>query len=192
MRRAFLTITVIGVLGASLLAASAASSSGRPSTRALELASPQLAGWSYRLDSLASCQVGDGIALVVNDANRPIRITEVRMTSSGGGPLLAASRWSYQLVSFKEGSTTGEVAGSFALASLGGGRRLGDAIGGVLDPVVGSGRWYDVVARRRIPARTAAWEIRGIVINYELGSHGYTARFAQAVTLPATAGCRGA
>jgi len=194
MRRFALAIPVLALLGTSLAGCTAEPIGLSPSNRApLQIASQQLAGWSYRLQSLVNCQVGDGIALLKNEAADPIRLTRVSMITSGGGAALATTHWAYQLMTFRRGSTTGALAGSFALPSLGDGRSSGAAIGGVLEPVVRSGRWYDVVARLQLPSgHTSAWKVRAIVISYELGSHDYTSRFRQTIQVPAAEHCRGA
>jgi hypothetical protein len=154
------------------------------------MAPQQKTGWSYRLDSLVNCQVGDGIAVLKNEADEPIRITHVSMITSGGGRALATRQWSFQLMSFRRGTTTGEIAGSFSLTALDNGRLLGSAVGGAIKPVVRSNRWYDVVARLRLaPGHTSAWEIQGIVIKYQLASHFYTSRFPQSIQLPAANRC---
>jgi hypothetical protein len=192
MRRSALVIPLLALLGTSL-AGCAALPSGLPASAKspLQLASPQLSQWSYRLASLPSCQVGDGIAVLKNDAVDPIRITRVGMITSGGGAALGRTHWAFQLMTFRRGSTTGELAGSFALTVLGNGRPSGAAIGGVLNPVVKSGRWYDVVARVQLPVgHTSPWSIHGIVISYERGPHLYTSRFRQSIRMPATSRCK--
>lgn len=202
MRRFAFAILLLALIGATLAAVAIGPSAHEPvhsterlqtatmQTATLQVAAPQLSGWDYRLSSLASCEVGDGIAVLKNGAQAPMRITDVRMITSGGGPVLDAAHWTYALMRFRRGSTTGELAGSFALTALGNARASGAAIGGVLDPVVQGGSWYDVVARLRLPTgRTPAWDIRGIEVSYKLGTQVHTSTFGQSIELPGTSHC---
>src|SRR5580692_6811883 len=43
----------------------------------LKLAGPFSADFTYTLNSLPSCQVGDGSVVVFNDAKKPMRITKI-------------------------------------------------------------------------------------------------------------------
>jgi hypothetical protein len=191
MCRVVLAISLLALLGVSLVGCATVPSALSHSDEApLQVASQQRSGWSYRLGSLLHCQVADGIEVLKNDAVKPIRISRVTMVTSGGGAALANLHWSYQLMSFRRGATTGDLAGRFALTALGNGRSLGAAIGGTLSPAVLSGDWYDVIARLRLPpGHMSAWEIRGMAISYEVGSQSYVSRFTQRIRLPAASHC---
>jgi hypothetical protein len=155
----------------------------------LQIASQQLSGWHYSLESLASCRLSDGVAIFKNVSSDPIRVTLVSLLTEGGGAALAPHRWTYELLQFREGSTTGELAGSADLTALRHGRSLGTAVGSVIEPVR-SGSWYDVVARIRMPAgQTSAWGIHGIVISYRVDSKEFSSSFRQSIRLPATSHC---
>jgi len=190
MRRLALALPLLALLAIPLASASASPEATAISRHGpLQTASQQLSGWRYSLESLAGCEVNDAIALVKNVSSHPITITHVSMLTGGGGFALAADRWSYELVRFRVGSTTGEISGSNDLAALRNGRPLGRAVGGVIGPVR-SGSWYDVVARIRVPAgRTSAWEIHGVAISYRVGSRQFSTSFRQSVHLPATTHC---
>lgn len=152
----------------------------------LRSASQQLTIWHYSLASLASCQVSDGVAIVKNVSADPITITDVRMLTDGGSVALARRRWTFQLLRFRAGTTTGELAGSTDLTALRHGTSLGAAVGEVIEPVRG-GSWYDVVARVRMPAgRTSAWAIHGIVVTYRAGSQEFSSSFRQSIVLPSS------
>jgi hypothetical protein len=155
----------------------------------LQAATSQLAGWSYSLKALTSCEVGDGLAVVKDVGPGTLRITRVSLLVTGD--VAGVTGWRFELVRFRAGSTTGEVAGSFTLAALRHGYPIGPAINGVLAPVGTSGSWYVVVARLRVPGGSASGsEIRGIDISYESGSHTFIARLTQSVHLPAFSPCR--
>lgn len=192
MRRFALAIASLAVLAIPLATASASAS---PTAIALstdgplQSASQQMSSWHYSLESLASCQLSDGIAVFKNVSSEPIRITHVRMLTDGGSVALARQRWSFELLRFRVGTTTGELAGSTDLTALRTGKSLGTAVGEVIEPVR-TGSWYDVVARVRVPAgRTPAWAIHGIVVNYRVGSNEFSSSFGQSIALPATRHC---
>lgn len=182
-----LAVVAIPVADAS---ASMSSTAITPSTSGpLKSASQQLSSWHYSLESLASCQVSDGIAIFKNISSDPIKITHLRMLTGGGSVALARQRWTYELSRFRVGATTGALASSTDLTALRNGTSLGAAVGGTIEPVLG-GSWYDVVARVRMPAgRTPAWEIHGIVVNYRVGSKEFSSSFRQSIALPSTRRC---
>lgn len=190
MRRFALAIPLLALLAIPLSSASASPKAmALSSDGPLQTASQPFSGWHYSLESLASCEVSDGVAIFKNVSSNAIRVTHVSMLTDGGGVALARSRWTYELMRFREGSTTGELAGSARLTALRNGRSLGAAVGGVIEPVR-SGSWYDVVARMRMPAgRTSSWGIHGIVITYRAGPREFSSSFRQSIQLPATNHC---
>jgi len=125
MRRLALAIPLLALLAIPLTSGTAAANkSMRAPLAPLQIAEHQLTGWRYSLESLTSCEVGDGLAVVKNVGDAPLVITHVSAITSGSRKLMM-SHWSYELLSVKTGSTTGELAGSFTLSALGHGRSLG-------------------------------------------------------------------
>jgi hypothetical protein len=141
------------------------------------------------LDSLTSCRVGDGLAVVRDTALLPLRVLAVRLVVAGDDTPSTDVR-SFRVVSVDAGSTSGEVAGTFHLSAVNDGRSGGVAVGSVLQSVRSSHRWYDIEALLQLTANhPAPWQIQGMKVTYGLGSRSYSTTFAQSVRLPATVGC---
>jgi hypothetical protein len=188
MRRLVFGIPLLALLAIPLSSGAGAPFKTTPSkTPALQITSAQLDGWSYSIGRLTRCEVGDGLAVLKDAADDPIRITAIRVLASLAP---ANEHWTFELMAFKSGSTTGEAAGSFELAALRGARNSVDAIGGWLAPVAQSGSWYVVVARVKLPTgHWPAWEVRGLDISYRLSSHSYSSVIKQSLHLPASKDC---
>jgi hypothetical protein len=137
------------------------------------------------LDSLASCQIFDGLTIMKNTGKRSLRIVGVRAIIPFDRSTSSA-RITYQLRSFREGTTTGAV-GAVANMPVLGGQVLGNAVGGVLRPISSSSNWYVVLARLSVnKPHTSEWVIRGLRIFYRAGSRMYSVELKQTVRLPRT------
>jgi hypothetical protein len=153
----------------------------------LQLAAAQDAGWTYSLDRVAACAVGDGVTVVKNVGAAPLRIDRVAIVSSGDLALASAR---FELVRFGVDGTTGEVAGSTQLAALRNGQELGPAVGGLIAPVRSSGWWYDVVALLRDAGGSASTSrLEGLRVEYTVGRHTFATTFPQSVRVPAFPSC---
>lgn len=190
MRRALPVVALVVVVGLTLGYIAGATASGAANSRALRPAVASLTGWRYSLGVLQDCEVGDGLALVRNTAASPIRVVGATLVVTDGQASVPV-RASYELVEFPSGSgTTGELAGSFELASLRTGHDAGSLVGRELAPSTASGLWYDLVARAQLPAlRTAGWHLRGLQVTYVLDGRTVTTLLAQSVALPASSRC---
>ena len=150
---------------------------------------PSAASWTYSLPTLTSCQVGDGLTVVLDDASKPIHITGVRL-------VVAPARYdanlktSYQLLALRKGSTTGEIADSFHLAELARGKVMGNPVGRSLPSNGGSVYWFGIVARARLEANLPTpWSIHGLRISYSVGAKSYVTFMPGLVKLPSAARC---
>jgi hypothetical protein len=180
-------LLVIGLSVGTSALVSSASASGATQSQVLKAAGPFMTAFSYSLTSLPTCEVGDGSIVLVSDAHKPIRILAVRVRT----PLALRTHDTVQLVTFRPGSTTGEIAPSFQLTGLSNGRVLGDAVGQVLEPTSMSHRWYGFIVRVHLTSNALSeWEIRGLDITYLLRDKTHHVYFAQSIRLPRTSGCK--
>lgn len=161
----------------------------QPPPSALQPAGSWGSNYVYTLSAVRSCEIGDGITVIENISSQPVRLSDISVHVEGASPHSYVT--TYQVLSLKAGSTTGELAPSFSLAALGNGEDISPAIGATLAPVSVSGLWYAIVARLRITAAVPApWTIEGIGVRYQLAAKSYAASFKQTVNLPATSTCR--
>jgi len=167
-------------------------SAANPTTeipRALQAAGDWGSDYAYTLSTVSSCEIGDGITVIENISSQPVRLGDISLQVKGAGPHSYVT--TYQVLSFKAGSTTGEVAPSFSLAALQDGKDIGPATGATLAPVSVSGLWYAIVARLHVTgAVPAPWAIEGIDVHYQLAAKSYAVGFKQTVNLPAIRPCR--
>jgi hypothetical protein len=140
---------------------------------------------TFTIDSLTTCHVFDGLTIMVNTGATAIRIVGVSaIIPSEASP--ATDQISYQLRSFRRGTTTGAVGAVESMPVLGG-HVQGDAVGGELRPLASSSLWYDVVIRMQVrQPRATEWVIRGVRIEYRVGGRFFTTSFPQQVRLPHT------
>jgi hypothetical protein len=162
---------------------------GESSTLAPLRAAGTGATYVYSLPSLKSCEVGDGLTLTKVAGPSAIRVTNAEVLY-GGGATPRDAKVTYLLISFRRGTTEGQVAASFKLGALRNGANLGPVYGGVLEPLASSQLWYDIVARVQVIANHAtSWSIQGLRVTYRTGTSIYTTTFRQSVKLPRTKGC---
>jgi hypothetical protein len=160
-----------------------------PKSGGLKLAVHSGAGATFTLDSLSSCRVGDGLAVVKNTGRQAIRVTAVNAVIPREKST-SRDRTTFQLLSLRPRSTTGEVGALFNLKAMGKAVNLGSVIGAVLKPVATGQRWYAIVARIRVlQNHPAEWVIRGIKVTLKVGRRTYHVVFPQTVRLPATTRC---
>jgi hypothetical protein len=154
--------------------------------KALQLAGEFDSGYSYKLFALPSCEVGDGLAVVVNSAAVPVRITSIAIRL----PVKEHTSTSFEVMVFRPGMTSGEIAASFDLKALSNGHDIGAAIGTFLTPLQTGHLWYAIIARVHLLANASSeWEIRGIGITYEIRGKTESVFIPQEVRLPPTVGC---
>jgi hypothetical protein len=155
----------------------------------LQPAGPWSSTYTYTLDALRSCEVGDGLAILANVGSVSVRITKVAVDISGDDTPIADQR-SFQILELPEGSTTGELSDSYTLKELNGRRVLGSVVGSVLAPTPQSRRWYGIIARLRVLVNhPGPWKINGVSVGYSSGSQQYLTFFPQSVNLPSTTNC---
>jgi hypothetical protein len=135
--------------------------------------------FSYTLDDIRSCEVGDALAIAINQAREPVRVTGTTVAVTGHG----IDQRSYQIAAVQPGFI-GEVASSFRLVTLAG-YRLRSAFGALLSPVSDSGQGYVFVVRLRVLGEhPRPWAITGLTVRYQLRQKSYTAFFPQEINLP--------
>jgi hypothetical protein len=145
---------------------------------------------AYRFDRLATCRLGDALSVVENVGPVPVRLDALSLLY-GGAARPGAQRASFELVSFRRGTFTGQLADTFRLSALDLGTLLGAAPGATLLPLSTSGRWYVLVADVSIVgSHPKPWSIRGLGVSYHVGETSYSRLFAQSIRLPATSRCR--
>lgn len=115
-----------------------------------------------------------------------MRITAVSLNSTSAAKMTVTTR----LVERDPGSTTSEVAASFAVPVVTGSGVSRAAVGSVVTPFSGARHWYFVALRVRLrSAVTHPWDIRGADISYSAGSHHYVLHLRQRVAVPAAPDC---
>ncbi len=147
------------------------------------------ANYAYKLKLIKSCEVGDGLAVVKNVGAAPLRITSIAVLY-GDGARADEANTTYELISVRRGTNEGQLGSSFDLTELKSGVALGNAIGGLVQPISKSGRSYDIVAKVLVIAiHTTPWTITGLEVSYRVGSSSYTTVLAQSITLSSTPDC---
>jgi hypothetical protein len=148
--------------------------------------------WSaspYELPTLKSCKVGDALTVVDVAGSTALRLTGLQVLY-GGGARPSEAHVTYQLISFRRGTTEGQLGATFNLGALTNGLSYGPALGGVLEPLRSSGLWYDLVARVKVIVNHAQpWSIIGLRVTYRSTSAAYASIFRQSVKLPTTQSC---
>ena len=181
-----LTVSLVGLAVSPL---SASQSSTAPKSSGFQLAVDSGVGATFTLDSLSSCRISDGLAVVRDVGNHSIRVTAVS-TVIPSDTTITRDRTTYQLLSLRPRSTTGEVGALFNLTAMGKTVNLGSVVGGVLKPMATSHRWYAIVARIRIlQNHPVEWVIRGISVTLQVDSRIYHVLIPQSIRLPATTNC---
>jgi hypothetical protein len=148
-------------------------------------AAGNLTAVQYTLDSLATCHVFDGLTILKNTSTKPLRVTAVNaMIPTESAPL--KDQITYQLRTFRAGSTTGAVGALVNMPVLGG-TVVGNAVGGVIKPISTSSLWYIVLLRIKVvQPHDAEWVIRGLRVSYSVGTKNYSTALRQTVRLPST------
>ncbi len=190
-----LAIGTLALVGAGVAGCASEGSSAptRPSpVGRLVAASEDATSWSYSLPRVANCVVGDGLAVLKDEAGVPMRITGLE-TDLAGVPSGSTVHVTYQLVAVRRGSTTGELSGNGPLTRLAPARALRRADGATLRPASTSGLWYVVVARLHVDGHVLhRWFVRGLTVRYVTGTRLRDAFFPQHVTLQMDRSCTAA
>jgi len=138
--------------------------------------------YTYTLEDLHSCQVGDALAIAINQAAEPLRVTATALTITGGSAH-RTDQGTYQVAAVQPGFI-GEIAASFRLAVLAG-YHLKAAPGALLSPVSSAGQGYVFVVWLRVRGtHPRPWAITGLTVRYQLREQSYTAFFPQQIKLP--------
>ena len=147
------------------------------------------ASFSYSLPSLKSCEIGDGLTVVKVAGPLALRVTNVQVLYGGDVTAREVSA-TYQVISFRRGTTEGQLANNFTLGALGNGLSHGPALGSELQPLNVSQLWYDIVAHVKVTAnRDKPWSIEGLRVTYRSDTTAYATDFRQSITLPITQFC---
>jgi hypothetical protein len=147
------------------------------------------ASYAYTLKLVKTCEVGDGLAIVKNVGLTPLRLTSIAVLY-GDGANANQAKVSFELVSLRRGTSEGQLGATFDLTSTKGAVDIGNAIGGVVQPISTSGRSYDLVVKvLAIVDHAKRWKIVGLRVAYDVGAHSYTTVLAQSITLSPTPGC---
>jgi hypothetical protein len=145
--------------------------------------------YTYTLKSLKLCEVGDGLSLVKVTGPSPLRLIDLDVLF-GGDAKASQARVTYQLISFRRGTTEGQLGAMFNLSALDNGLSYGPALGGVMEPLKTSQLWYDIVARVKVLANHGKpWSINGLRVTYRSTTTTYTTVLRQSVKLPTTQFC---
>lgn len=142
-------------------------------------------GESFTLFLLKTCRVFDGLTIVKNTGTVPLRITAVNVVIPSQS-VPSKDQVTYQLRSYRAGSTTGAVGAVANMPTLGG-TIVGGAVGSTVRPITTSSLWYIVVFRMKVlQARNTEWVVRGLRVSYKVGAKTYHAMFPQTVRFPPT------
>jgi hypothetical protein len=137
---------------------------------------------AYSLLTLPTCQIGDGITILKNSGKRSLVITSVKVITPSQTE--SSDRISYELESFKAGTTTGALGATFSIA-LKGGTVVGNAVGATINSFGKEPLWYVVVVFMKLSqSYTGPWAIRGLRISYRVGTKNYHVFFSQTIRLP--------
>jgi hypothetical protein len=144
---------------------------------------------AYRLKLAKTCEVGDGLAVVNNVGSAPLRLTSITVLYADGANARQANT-NFELISLRRGTSEGQLAATFDLSSVDGGVSMGNAIGGIVQPLSTSGRSYDIVAKVLVTVdHTKPWTIAGLRVTYEVGARSYATVLEQSITLSSTPVC---
>lgn len=144
---------------------------------------------AYRLKLEKSCEVGDGLAVVNNVGDAPLRLTSITVLY-GDGASGHQAHTKFELVSLRRGTSKGQLGATFDLASVDGAVSMGSAVGGVIQPLSTSGRSYELVANVLVTVdHTRPWSIAGLRVTYRVGARSYATILAQSITLSSTPVC---
>jgi hypothetical protein len=176
------TAAAIGLTLAGCAAPAASGPSSRPSPGGSgppPLKSEVGTQYVYTLNDLTSCEVGDAMAIAINQASEPLRVTGAAVTVTGHGD----DQRSYQLAAVRPGFS-GELTSGSHLAALAG-YQLEPAAGALLSPVSARGQGYVFVVRLHVRGEhPKPWSITGLTVHYQLRQKSYSAFFPQKVELP--------
>ena len=179
--------SAILLAGVSALVVPSSSLSGASTTAPLVSVGQWNSGYTYRLSSLGTCEVGDANLAFVNTSKRSVRITSVTINANAAFKATVSS----SLVARKPGSTTGEVAASLHVPVVTSKNVTRPAIGSAVEPYSKSRAWNFLVLRVRLHSKVAGpWTIRGADVTYASGSHHYVLHLDQSLVLPSASGCR--
>ena len=188
-RRSFFTLapTLFISISISILAFNGSIASGSVAPEpGLQAAGSFAKDWTYSLPKLPTCQVGDGINVLLNNSPKQVVIKSIAAVI----PSWVKATARYKLISFKAGSTTGELTTSFKLVDLKNGTSLGNVIGAAIKPVSSTNRWYVIAADISIHSDVQKhWMIRGLKIAYSVSGKTYTKTFVSSIVLPPTTNC---
>ena len=178
--------SAILLAGVSALVVPSSSLSGAVTRAPLVSVGQWNVGYTYRLSSLATCEVGDAGLAFVNSSQHPVRITSVTINAN----VALQATVSSSLVARKPGSTTGEVAASLHVPAVTSGNVSRPAVGSAVEPYSKARVWNFLVLRVRLHSDVAGpWTIRGADVTYSAGSHHYVLHLHQSLVLPAASGC---
>lgn len=168
-------------------AAGAAAGAGGPGP--LRYANATASAYTYRLPSLASCEVGDALAVVKVVGALPAHLVSLSLLFRGD-ERASGQRTTFEVYSFRRGTYVGQLADTFSLESLKLGKVVGAGPGATLWPLASKGLWYAVVARVKVVGEhRGPWSIEGLGVSYRAGATSYDQLFGESVRLPATPGC---
>lgn len=144
---------------------------------------------AYRLELKKTCEVGDGLAVVNNVGAAPVRLTSIAVLYGDGANAHQANT-NFDLISFRRGTSEGQLEATFHLSSVDGGVRMGNAVGGIVQPLSTSGRSYDIVAKVLVTVdHPKPWTIAGLRVTYTVGMRSYATVLEQSITLSSTPVC---
>lgn len=142
--------------------------------------------YSYRLDTLNSCSVGDANLAFVNQATTPVSITGIRVIL----PKTVRAHVDTRLLAFRPHETTGEVAPSFSLKEMASGRNVTARQEQMIDPYRKSKTWYFIVFRIKVTSPISdSWVIRGARVSYKVSGLTKTLVLRQRLVLPPQSKC---
>jgi hypothetical protein len=142
--------------------------------------------YTYRLDSLNACSVGDANLAFVNEGNEPVSIVHM----VGILPKMVRARVSIELIRFRRGQTTGELSPSFDLAEMASGRVMTTHEMMSISPYQITHAWYFIVLRIRVTSPVpGAWVVRGAKVEYKIAHSIKTLVLRQTLILPPQPHC---
>lgn len=175
------------IVGVSALVVPSSSMSGAATSAPLASVGRWNVGYTYRLSSLSTCEVGDASLAFVNSSEDPVRVTSVTLITDAAVRAAVSS----SLVARQPRSTTGEVAASLSVPVVTNANVTRPAIGSVVKPYSKARVWNFLVIRVRLHSDVAgSWTIRGADVAYSAGSRHYVLHLNQNLALPAVSGCR--
>jgi hypothetical protein len=144
---------------------------------------------AYRLKLDKSCEIGDGLAVVNNVGDAPLRLTSISVLYGDGASAHQANT-TYDLISLRRGTSEGQLGATFHVVRVDGGVSMGNALNRVLQPLSTSGRSYDIVANVLVTVdHPKPWSIVGLRVTYRVGARSYATVLAQSITVSSTPVC---